>query len=75
MTQQEKLREEAAICRKSAERVQDVDSRLALMELADWWTMQADRARTWEPAGAQVSGRGIDRTWPQAIERAKSVRT
>ena len=56
MTQQEKLREEAAICRKSAENVRDLDSRLALLELAEWWTMQADRAKTWEaePDGAPV---------------------
>jgi len=56
LTQQEKLREEAAICRKSAENVRDLDSRLALLELAEWWTTQAERARTWEaePDGAPV---------------------
>jgi hypothetical protein len=61
MTQQEKLREEAAICRKSAEHVQDLDSRRALLELAEWWTMQADRARAWEPDGTPTS-RGNGRT-------------
>ena len=75
MTQQEELLKEAAICRKSAEKIQDRDSRLALLELADWWTMQADRARTWEPGGTQVFGPGNGKTRPQVMERAKSVRT
>jgi hypothetical protein len=68
MTEQEKLREEAAICRKSAEKIQDVDARLAILELADWWTMQADRARTWEPSGPQIPGLGTGGT--RGIERA-----
>lgn len=68
MTQQEKLREEAAICRKSAENVQDLDSRRALLELAEWWTMQADRAKTWEPDGAPTSRR----EWPDVNARRRA---
>ena len=70
MTQQEKLREEAVICRKSAERVRDLDARLALLELADWWTMQADRAKTWESQGSRVSGPGTGRRGVRVVERA-----
>ena len=68
MTQQEKLREEAAICRKSAEKTQDLDARLALLELAEWWTMQADRATTWQPPSPQISRFGTGRS--RVIERA-----
>ena len=70
MTQQEKLREEAAICRKSAENVRDLDSRLALLELAEWWTMQADRAKIWEePDGAPVVH---PRKWEDAAARRRA---
>ena len=69
MTQQEKLQEEAAICRQTAERVQDLNARLALLELADWWTMQADGAAR-ESQGAQISKPGAGRTRARVIERA-----
>ena len=44
MARHEELREQAAFCLKSAQTVKDPAYKLALIELAQWWANQADRA-------------------------------
>ena len=41
MTRQEAL-SEATFCRRSAQSVNDPEYRSALLELADWWSQQAE---------------------------------